>query len=173
MAVYHFTLHAYRSWSPSHPRGYTRKGKGYQPPDPQRAAEYDGDAKFSKVSFDRRLQEILVLGSYDICRRRRWRLHAVGTDPSHVHLVVSWRKYIPWHDVMTKLKNILSLLLGRITNSPGRRWFVVNGSRKRVSTKDHLDHLLREYLPCHRGLFWCEGRALPLDKYGVLGEGHG
>ena len=37
MPVYHITLHAYRSWSPDHPRGYTRRGKGYQKPDPEQA----------------------------------------------------------------------------------------------------------------------------------------
>jgi hypothetical protein len=28
VAVYHITLHAYRSWSPVHPRGYAIRGKG-------------------------------------------------------------------------------------------------------------------------------------------------
>jgi hypothetical protein len=52
MAVYHFTLHAYRSWSPAHPRGYTQRGKGYQPSDPAKAEEYDGRAKFPKAIFE-------------------------------------------------------------------------------------------------------------------------
>lgn len=167
--VYHITLHAYRSWSPSHPRGYTIRGKGYQPPDPARAEDYDDRARFSKVTFDQRIQEILVLGSWDICRRRGWRLHGVGTDPTHVHLVVSWRGFAPWRDVMEKLKNVLSFLLGRITGSPGRKWFVVNGSRKRVMNRAHLDHLLTVYLHSHRGVFWSEGRPLPEDRYGILG----
>jgi hypothetical protein len=84
MVVYHFTLHAYRSWSPAHPRGYAQHGKGYQPTDRDKAEEYDGRAKFPKVVFDHEIQEILILGAYDICQRRGWRLHAVGTDPSHV-----------------------------------------------------------------------------------------
>ena len=78
MGVYHFTLHAYRSWSPSHPRGYTERGRGYQPPDPELAEEYDEQALFPRVTFDLVLQRVLVLGIADFCQRRHWRLHAVG-----------------------------------------------------------------------------------------------
>src|SRR5205085_9778091 len=102
MPVYHFTLHAYRTWRPSHPRGYTRHGKGYQPPDAARAKDYDRRAKHSRVTFGRDIQKVLILGSIDICRRRKWRLHMVATDPTHVHLIVSWRGFIPWADVRAK-----------------------------------------------------------------------
>ena len=96
MPVYHFTLHAYRSWSPNHRRGYTERGKGYQPPNQERADQYDNNARQPKVTFDRLIQEVMILGAHDICRRRRWRLHAVGTEASHVHIVLSWRTFIPW-----------------------------------------------------------------------------
>lgn len=168
MAVYHFTLHAYRTWSPSHPKGYTVRGKGYQPSDVRRAQNYDQRAKFPKVSFDRRMQEVLVLGSIDACRRRGWRLHVVATDPTHFHAVVSWGGFIPGQDVRAKLKNVLSLLLGRVTGQPGRPWFVRDGSRKRVQTREHFDYLLTEYLPDHRGVFWKEGDPIPEDKHGIL-----
>jgi hypothetical protein len=62
VAVYHFTLHAYRSWRPDHPRGYTRKGIGYVSSDPDRADKYDRNAKQEPVQFDERTQrEILVM----------------------------------------------------------------------------------------------------------------
>jgi hypothetical protein len=51
VAVYHFTYHAYRSWRPDHPRGYTKKGEGYQPPDPEIAEEYDERATQDPVEF--------------------------------------------------------------------------------------------------------------------------
>jgi REP element-mobilizing transposase RayT len=168
MAVYHFTLHAYRSWSPNHRRGYTRRGEGYQLPDPEVARQYDARANHPKVVFDRSIQEVLIVGSFDICRRRGWRLHAVGTDPSHVHMVISWHGFQSWRQVMEKLKNVLSYFLGRATEKPGRRWFVTDGSRKRVMDQDHLDYLMTEYLPDHPGLFWCEGEALPEDRHGFL-----
>jgi hypothetical protein len=62
VAVYHFTIHAFRSWRPDHPRGYTRKGEGYQPPDEEMAEKYDQAASQDAVIFDESLQrEILVL----------------------------------------------------------------------------------------------------------------
>jgi hypothetical protein len=168
MPVYHFTIHAYRSWSPNHRRGFTERGKGYQPPSPEKAERYDNNAKQDKVIFDREIQEILILGATDVCRRRKWRLHGVGTDPSHFHIVISWRSFIPWNQVMGKLKNILSLILGRALNEPGRRWFVTRASRKRVKDADHLRHLLNTYLPDHPGVFWKEGMKLPEDRWGIL-----
>ena len=72
---------------------------------------------------------------------------------------------------MQKLKNLLSLFLGRATNRPGQRWFVRGGSRKRVKDRDHLDHLLDTYLPDHRGVFWREGQPIPADRLGILEPG--
>ena len=158
MAVYHFTIHAYRSWSPDHPRGYVRRNKGVQRPDPDMARKYDERAKFPKVQFDSRdIQEILVLGVIDVCRRRGWRLHAVGTDPTHLHFVLSWYGFIPWASVMQTDQEPAQPLPGPGDPEPRPRWFVRDGSRKRVKDKAHLDHLVNTYLPDHRGVFWREG----------------
>ena len=170
MPVYHFTLHAYRSWRPDHPRGYTKRNEGYQPPDPELAQQYDDLAKFPPVEFDQEIQEILILGAHDICTRRGWRLHGIGTDPEHVHIVLSWKTYTPWRQVMEKLKNLLSLFIARAKSVPGRKWFVVNGSRTRVLDDEHLKYLLNTYLPSHRGLCWREGRQLPEDRHGLFGR---
>ena len=161
MPVYHFTFHAYRSWRPDHPRGYVRRNEGILPPDPEQAKRYDARAKQEPVTFDTAVQQVLIRGAIDICTRRRWRLHAVGTDPSHVHLVVSWRAYFPYSEVMRQLKNVLSYLLGLQIGPRGRRWFVRNGSHRRVKDDRHLNHLVETYLPDHPGLFWCEGRPIP------------
>jgi hypothetical protein len=89
-------------------------------------------------------------------------LHAVGTDPSHVHFVSSWQdELLAWQDVRDKTKNILSFLLGKATGQSGRPWFVQYGSRKQVKDHDHLAYLINEYLPSHRGLFWKEGAPPP------------
>jgi hypothetical protein len=130
---------------------------------------YDERANQPPASFDERtVQEILVLGCYDVCQRRGWRLHGVGTDPLHFHWVVSWRGFLRWQEVRRQTKNVLSLLLNRITGEQGRRWFVRDGSRKRVTDADHLDYLLKKYLPDHRGIFWREGLPLPQDRFRIL-----
>jgi REP element-mobilizing transposase RayT len=115
------------------------------------------------------MQHVLILGCADVCANRGWRLHAVATEPSHVHLIVSWKQFIPWQEVRQRIKNVLSYLLGRVMSQNGRQWFVREGSRKRVLDREHFDHLIRQYFPRHRGLSWREGEALPEDRWGILG----
>ena len=171
MPVYHFTVHAYRSWRPDHPRGYVQRDKGYLPSDPNMADRYDERAGQEPNRFDdRTVQEVLVIGCIDICRRRGWRLHGVATDPTHLHWLVSWPGFTEWGEVLQVTKNVLALLLNRVTEQKGRRWFVRNGSRKRVADRGHLDYLLGRYLPDHRGPFWREGHAVPDDRYGIFGS---
>jgi hypothetical protein len=73
-----------------------------------------------------------------------------------------------WQYVRDKLKNILSLFLGRLAGQQGKRWFVADGSRKRVNDRDHFDYLVQRYLPKHRGVFWKEGEPLPEIPDGIL-----
>lgn len=110
--------------------------------------------------FTREVQCIIIRTTAEFCARRKYRFHGSGNDDSHTHLLLSWRGYSSWHEVMRRLKNVLSLQLNRELNIK-RQWFVRGGSRKRVRDDKHLDHLLDKYFPDHPGLFWCEGAALP------------
>ena len=157
MAVYHFTIHAYRSWRPDHRRGYVHHTDGLLPPDPLMATWHDAHAKFQPVPFDDEIQRILISGSHDICTRRSWRLHACGMDPTHLHLMVSWRPFTSCADVLNKLKNVLSWQLGQQVGPVGRRWFVRGGSMRRVANIGHFTYLVRRYFPDHPGLFWPRG----------------
>ena len=73
-----------------------------------------------------------------------------------------------WEAVRDKLKNILSLFLGRATGQIGKSWFVKLGSRKHVKDRQHFDYLVTTYLPGQRGLFWKEGDMLPEIPDGIL-----
>lgn len=161
MPVYLFTFHAYRSWMPDRPRGYVRRGEGVLPPDPKRAEEYHNRAQEPPRQFTFEQQQLLIATFADVCANLRWRLHAVATDPSHVHLLVSWREFSPWQDISRRLKNIASLALGRQVGVTDRKWFSRGGSRKRVRDREHFDYLVRQYLPSHRGVCWREGEELP------------
>ncbi len=161
MPVYFFTLHAYRSWRPDHPRGYVRRDEGGLPPDPDRATEYDAKATQEPVEFDVEMQNVMIAGAFDICSKRDWRLHGICFEPSHVHLLPSWREFIPWLDVRAKLKNLLSLFLDRLSGVQGRNWFVDGGSRKRVLNERHFNYLIETYIPKHSQQRWFEGDPLP------------
>lgn len=164
MAVYHFTLHAYRSWRPDHQRGYTLYGEGYLPSDEIQADEYDKNANQPPVTFNRKIQKLILLHTYDICRREGWRLEATGSDPSHVHQLISWKTYRKWEDVDQRLKNLLALRLNKHFKSPGKRWFVRrHGAPRGVRTRKHYDYLVTTYFPDHPGLFWKRGKPLPKD----------
>jgi hypothetical protein len=163
MPVYHFTLHAYRSWRPDHRRGYTEKGKGYQPPSEERARQYDENAKQEPVTFDSEIQKEILLLAHSICGDEGWRLEAVGFDPTHAHLVLAWRRFNRWEEVDRRLKNLLALKLNRAHQTPGKRWFVRGRSApRRVKEQTHLDYLLETYLPDHPGLFWKREMKLPM-----------
>jgi len=168
MPVYLITLHAYRSWGPDKSRGFVRKGLGIQPPSDEMARMYVGQAGDDPVTFTPDLQRVLIAGAFDICSRRDWRLHAIGTDPTHGHFLISEMQFMDWEAVRDKLKNLLSLFLGRATNQRDKSWFVSKGSRKRVEDQQHFEYLVETYLPDQRGLFWKEGQILPEIPPGIL-----
>src|SRR5207249_454531 len=128
MPVYHFTLHAYRSWRADHRRGYVHHTKGLLKPDPHIAEARDRLARFDEVKFDAAMQRLMVLAVLETCRRRKWRLHGAGNDESHIHLAVSWTKFERWEEVLRLLKNGMSFVLGKQIGPRGRRWFVRGGS---------------------------------------------
>src|SRR5439155_26975431 len=124
MPVYHFTLHAYRSWRPDHPRGYTLKGRGYTPTDQDQADFYDKNAKQEAVVFDDQTQREILALAHEICQQEGWKLELAGFDETHTHLVLSWTGYFRWEEVDRRLKNLLVLKLNRRHNTPGKRRFV-------------------------------------------------
>jgi hypothetical protein len=172
VAVYHFTLHAMGSWKADHPRGFTVRGEGYRPPDPDEQRRREESLSQPVIEFDERMQRVLVAGTYDICRRRQWELYGAGNDPTHFHALIGWHHFVDWQEARDQLKNILSLFLGRWTGIQGRTWFVEGGSRKRVTTPKHFHYLLTTYFPDHRGVFWKRGMPLPqIPEWVLTGKG--
>jgi hypothetical protein len=162
MSVYHFTIHAYRTWDPDHKRGYTKKGDGYQPSDPDIADQYDRHAKQERVLFNDDVQREIVVFAHDVCSTDGWKLEAAGFDPTHTHVIISWKNFVKWEWVDQRLKNLLALKLNRRHNTPGKRWFTRrHGAPRQVENRKHFDYLLTTYLPDHPGFFWKNGMELP------------
>jgi len=162
MAVYHFTLHAYRSWNADNPRGYVKHDQGIQSPDAARADFYNSQALQEAILFADEHQRVMAWIVADACGRRNWRMHALACELTHVHILVSWRTFQEWQSVRAKLKNLMSLELGKYFQSPGRKWFAREGSRNQVRNRRHFNHLMDRYFPKHRGLVWREGDPLPV-----------
>ena len=177
MPVYLFTFHAYRTWRPDNQRGYTRRKRGYLSPDPEMARQYDENAKHEEVLFDARLQRLLIEEAQNACGFQDLRLHGGSTEPSHLHLLVSWTVQKGWLRVRNRLKSSLSRLLRRLSEEPpdsrdatrrgdapdpDERPFLAlsrGASRKQVRDRAHFDYLMTRYLPAHRGVKWFEDRG--------------
>jgi hypothetical protein len=168
MPVGHFTFHAFGTWWPDNPRGYVQRGEGIHLPDSELADDYRDRAAGDPVKFDQAMQRVIIVGAANICRRRGWRLHAVGNDDTHTHQLISAKEYFDFQAAQDKIKNLLSLFLGRLAGIQGRQWFAAGGSHKRVTKQDHFDYLVGQYFPDHRGEFWKEGDPLPQIPPGIL-----
>jgi hypothetical protein len=83
------TYHAHGSWLPDRDRGYVRRGEGIQATNRRMAVCYRRNLKQPVVSFDEPVQRILIVGIREACSFLAARCHGVGTDGSHVHLLVS------------------------------------------------------------------------------------
>ena len=178
MPVYLFSYHAYRSWMPDHPRGFTRRGEGYQGPDEEVAEQYRAEATGDGIVFDGALQRALIEEAQAACKLQGLRLHAGATEPSHIHCLVSWKTSKHWTRVRASLKSSLSRRLAledkwsvdpdeaaRRRNpreSDKGRWVLKlsrGGSRKHVGYRRHFDYLMVTYLPKHGGVGWYEDRG--------------
>jgi hypothetical protein len=82
----------------------------------------------------------------------------VATEPTHVHVLVSWSSDRTWQVVRAKLRESLTRRLNREIKR--QEWFSKSPSRKRVKDQAHFDYLVGEYLPKHSGLKWSEERGV-------------
>lgn len=112
--------------------------------------------------FEPQIQKLIAVLIEDICNSKDWVFEAMGSDFSHVHTMVSWRKFHTWEQVDQRLKNLLALKLNRRFNSPGKRWFVRrHGAPRRAKDKSRYAYLINTYFPDHRGFYWKKGDPLP------------
>lgn len=163
MPVYLFTIHSYRSWTPDDSRGYVRRKQGIQEPDDGMARAYADAATEEPYLLDELAQSILCWIIYDCCGRRKWRLHGVAFEPTHVHILVSWKNESAMPEVFKRLINLMSWALGQKVVVKRKHWFSKFGSRQQVKDRGHFDHLMGVYLPKHGGLVWREGDDPPCE----------
>lgn len=169
MAVYLFTIHAYRSWNADNPRGFVRRGEGILPPDAGMAKAYDQSAGESPVRFGDFEQQVLLWITNDCCCRRAWRLHAMAFESTHLHAIVSWTDETFQGQVFQKIKNLMTRELNLRAQKKRVHWFSRGGSKQRAKDRKHFDHLINVYLPRHRGLFWKESFPPPQPPTSVGG----
>ena len=150
MPVFHFTLHAYRSWHEDDPRGYVQRGEeGIQPSNPNLAAYRDRLASQSEVRFSADQMILLLDAVRTTCERRNWIAHGATATCTHVHAVIRWTQEQTAEQVQAGLKSGLGFCLSKEKGTTGNRWFSRGGAPARVEDHAHLFHLLNDYLPKH------------------------
>ena len=155
---YLFTYHGYGTWLPDQPDGYTTRARGKLPQDVQQASRYRALMEDEPSHFAEPQQLALIEELQVAADKQRFRLHFVATEPTHVHVLVSWKDDRPWLRMRTQIKRSLSMKLNR--EFSGRTWLSEGGSRKRVTNQEHFDYLVCTYLADHGGWKWCEEKKL-------------
>ena len=149
MPCYLFTFHAYRSWLPDREQGFVRRKQGILPPDEKLAEVYRDRSREQQAFFDDAIQRIFLDEFRIACEKQRLRGHFIATEPSHLHVLVSWPDERDWPKIRNGLKQSLTRRLHRDI-SP-QTWFSDGASRKKVKDREHFEHLVNSYLPSHRG----------------------
>ena len=159
MPCYLFTFHAYGTWMPDRDEGFVRRSQDVLPPDKELAKQYRERTKENEAFFDSRLQRLLIEEARIACDKQQYRGHYIATEPTHVHVLISWPDERSWLKIRTGLKSSLTRRLNRDVRRRDK-WFVENASRKQVKDDDHFEHLMNTYLPSHDGWKWREGGEL-------------
>jgi REP element-mobilizing transposase RayT len=154
MPCYLFTYHAYGTWYPDRQQGYVRRGQGILPSDPKAGHTYRERAAHDTILLDEIHQQAIIARLIEAVSFIHCRLHAVATDSTHIHVLLSWRGDRTWQQNRISLKKSMTLMLKR--QFANRPWFSENASRKRVENQEHFDHLMNTYLPKHNGWKWRE-----------------
>ncbi len=145
MPVFHFTLHAYRSWNTDNPRGYIKRGKAnVQPPDEILANARNSLANWPPFQFTNDDALFLIEQSQDVVTRRKGNLYAITIIESHIHLVAGWKIPHAPDDLQSRLKQGFGFLLAKRHNTTGRPYFSRGGAPEQVKTKSHFDYLFNE-----------------------------
>lgn len=155
MPCYLFTWHAYGTRMPDRPQGYV-KSKQILPPNAEVAASYRKRQRQETARFESPAQQLIVEELLVASKHRRFRVHGVATDPTHVHVLMSWDDERPFDLIRRGARESVTRRLNRHRK---RQWLSHRGSRKRVRDREHFDHLMSKYLPSHLGLCWFEDRT--------------
>jgi len=157
MPVYHFVMHSYGTWQPDHKAGWYQHGVRRKLAPSKGIARHRREVqRWPTVHFSVDEQSQILILVRDIGEKRNWRCHAVAINPTHMHMIVSWRSAHTAAVVRHTYKRLLGLRMARLRKQPGRQWFSEGGRPSRIKDHDHLSRLLDFYLPKQGGTLWRE-----------------
>jgi REP element-mobilizing transposase RayT len=158
MPCFLFSYHAHGTWLPDRREGFVHWRKGLQPTDQRLAAAYQRQMKLTPANFDDQVQLCLIDELQNAAGFQRLRLHAIATESTHIHVLVSWPDEREPPRLSDSLRQSASRRLNR--DHAKRKWLAKGASKRRVKDQEHFDFLLNIYLPSHRGWKWDEQNGL-------------
>ncbi len=87
--TYHITLTCYGTWLLGSPKGSTRHGGVYIPPNDALEHYMRGRCKYPAVSFTEEMRRTVFNAIVAECEFNRWTLHALNTLAQHVHALIT------------------------------------------------------------------------------------
>jgi REP element-mobilizing transposase RayT len=157
MPCFLFTYHAYGSWLPDHPDGFVHWKEGRQLPDDNLGGAYRAKMKFPEAEFGELLQRAMIEELRAAAHFQKFRLHAVATEPTHLHSLLSWPDERSPPALNLGVKKSLTIRLKKQVAE--RTWFSKGGNERQVKKLEHFNYLVNEYLPSHGGWKWDERRG--------------
>jgi hypothetical protein len=133
---------------PDRTHGYVKKGRGILPPDKREADKYRSRQKEPSASFDEVIQRLAIEECIVAAEKRRFRLHGVATEPTHIHVLASWSDERTFEQLRRGLRESITR---RLNAHHLCRWLVQRGSRKQLRDRPHFVYLMDAYLPKHNG----------------------
>ncbi|MEM7575960.1 MAG: transposase [Planctomycetota bacterium] len=152
MPVHLFTFHAHGSWMPDRPEGFVQRKRGVLPTDSDMALAYRSRQTKPDATFTLETREAMITVLRDSAVPQNFELHAIATDPSHIHALIAWHDDRTAVRMRQKLKESLTRSLNQRFDR--RTWFGRGGHDRRVRDRTHFDHLRNTYLPGHAGPNW-------------------
>lgn len=158
--AYFLTWTTYGTWLPGDERGWVRRGKGFQLPDPiiqEKAAEKMTEPSCLLDSDQRLIVEETIRRH---CKLRRWELHAVSCRSNHVHVIVAAGvkpkairdQFKAWCTRKLKERQIATegATSARSANkghqreltSPREKWWTEKGSIRHVMDQESLEAVI-------------------------------
>jgi REP element-mobilizing transposase RayT len=83
------TWTTYGTWLPGDERGWVKRGKGYQLPNPRRKQNAMRSMTESACRLDPEQRALVEKTITDHCEIRGWHLYAINCRTNHVHVVVA------------------------------------------------------------------------------------
>jgi REP element-mobilizing transposase RayT len=153
MPCYHFTYHGHGTWMPDRAAGYVHRTRGLMSADPAMAQRYRRNQREPSVDFSEVQLHLLIDTIRLTTSHLDIRVHAIGADKTHIHVVVSWKGDRSFTGIRSSIRYAMTRALNQ--RFARRTWFSDQPSRKRVRNREHFNQLVTDYLPRHP-IHWVE-----------------